>query len=244
MESIGLIETKGLLAAIESADVMAKSANIKILEKIYVGGGLVSITICGDVGAVKSAVEAGASAVKRLGENLLVSNHVIARPHEELGSILKVDPLMEKEESILEQVLTAVKVEEVNVEEISAEEINVEEELKEEFQSELKFKTEVGFESNCKDEMLNLEVKEITLKKIESTDYKNIVDSLVKEKIDQLASENKMIEIENSLKESKISMLRKLIKEYKNFTLASKSISKLSKEDLIKKILDYYKKSN
>lgn len=239
MESIGLIETKGLLAAIESADVMAKSANIKILEKIYVGGGLVSITICGDVGAVKSAVEAGASAVKRLGENLLVSNHVIARPHEELGSILKVDPSMEKEESILEQVLTAIKIEEVNVEEIG-----VEEELKEEFQSELKFETEAGFEAKCKDEVLNLESEELTLKKNESVDYKNIVDSLVKEKIDQLASENKMIEIEKSLKESKISMLRKLIKEYKSFTLASKSISKLSKEDLIKKILDYYKKSN
>lgn len=234
MESIGLIETRGLLAAIESADVMAKSANIKILEKIYVGGGLVSITICGDVGAVKSAVEAGASAVKRLGESLLVSNHVIARPHEELGSIIKVDSLIEKEESALEEVLTAVKVVETNDEK----------ELEEKFQSELKFESEICFESSCKDEILNCEVEEITSKKIENIDYKNIVDSLVKEKIDQLASENKMIEIEKSLKESKISMLRKLIKEYKSFTLASKSISKLSKEDLIKKILDYYKKSN
>lgn len=234
MESIGLIETRGLLAAIESADVMAKSANIKILEKIYVGGGLVSITICGDVGAVKSAVEAGASAVKRLGESLLVSNHVIARPHEELGSIIKVDSLIEKEESALEEVLTAVKVVETNDEK----------ELEEKFQSELNFESEICFESSCKDEILNCEVEEITSKKIENIDYKNIVDSLVKEKIDQLASENKMIEIEKSLKESKISMLRKLIKEYKSFTLASKSISKLSKEDLIKKILDYYKKSN
>lgn len=234
MESIGLIETRGLLAAIESADVMAKSANIKILEKIYVGGGLVSITICGDVGAVKSAVEAGASAVKRLGESLLVSNHVIARPREELGSIIKVDSLIEKEESALEEVLTAVKVVETNDEK----------ELEEKFQSELKFESEICFESSCKDEILNCEVEEITSKKIENIDYKNIVDSLVKEKIDQLASENKMIEIEKSLKESKISMLRKLIKEYKSFTLASKSISKLSKEDLIKKILDYYKKSN
>lgn len=234
MESIGLIETRGLLAAIESADVMAKSANIKILEKIYVGGGLVSITICGDVGAVKSAVEAGASAVKRLGESLLVSNHVIARPHEELGSIIKVDSLIEKEESASEEVLTAIKVVETNDEK----------ELEEKFQSELNFESEICFESSCKDEILNCEVEEITSKKIENIDYKNIVDSLVKEKIDQLASENKMIEIEKSLKESKISMLRKLIKEYKSFTLASKSISKLSKEDLIKKILDYYKKSN
>ncbi|MGL5656559.1 MAG: BMC domain-containing protein [Fusobacteriaceae bacterium] len=234
MESIGLIETRGLLAAIESADVMAKSANIKILEKIYVGGGLVSITICGDVGAVKSAVEAGASAVKRLGESLLVSNHVIARPHEELGSIIKVDSLIEKEESALEEVLTAIKVVETNDEK----------ELEEKFQSELNFESEICFESSCKDEILNCEVEEITSKKIENIDYKNIIDSLVKEKIDQLASENKMIEIEKSLKESKISMLRKLIKEYKSFTLASKSISKLSKEDLIKKILDYYKKSN
>lgn len=96
MQALGLIEVKGLIPAIESADVMVKSSNVSILEKNYVGGGLVSIIITGDVGAVKSAIDAGVSAINRLGENFLVSNHVIARPHEDLEKIMEFEPKIEK----------------------------------------------------------------------------------------------------------------------------------------------------
>ncbi len=101
MKAFGMIETKGLIAAIEGADVMAKTSNVSLLEKIHIGAGLVTITISGDVGAVKSAVDAGVSAINNLGEGFLVSSHVIARPHEELKATFVVEnDNLEKEQNI------------------------------------------------------------------------------------------------------------------------------------------------
>ena len=82
MKSKGFIETKGLVAAIEAADAMVKAANINLIGKETIGGGLVTVMIEGDVGAVKAAVDAGAAAAKKVGE--LVSVHVIARPQQEV----------------------------------------------------------------------------------------------------------------------------------------------------------------
>ena len=81
-EALGLIETRGLVAAVEAADCMVKAANVKLTSKNYAGGGMVEIEVTGDVGAVKAAVDAGAAAAKRVGE--VVSVHIIPRPHEEL----------------------------------------------------------------------------------------------------------------------------------------------------------------
>ncbi len=85
MRSKGFIETKGLVAAIEAADAMVKAANVELIGKETVGGGLVAVMIEGDVGAVKAAVDAGAAAAKKVGE--LVSVHVIARPQKESEEI-------------------------------------------------------------------------------------------------------------------------------------------------------------
>lgn len=87
MKSKGFIETKGLVAAIEAADAMVKAANVEIVDKRLIGGGLVSVIIEGDVGAVKSAVDAGAAAAQRIGE--VVSVHVIARPSAETEQLFK-----------------------------------------------------------------------------------------------------------------------------------------------------------
>ena len=84
--SLGMIETKGLIGAIEAADAMVKSANVQLVGKEQVGGGLVTVMVRGDVGAVKAAVEAGAAAAKRVGE--LISVHVIPRPHDDVEAIL------------------------------------------------------------------------------------------------------------------------------------------------------------
>ena len=81
MEALGMVETKGLTAAIEAADAMVKAANVVLQGKEYIGAGFVLVTVRGDVGAVKAATDAGAAAARRVGE--LVSVHVIARPHEE-----------------------------------------------------------------------------------------------------------------------------------------------------------------
>jgi ethanolamine utilization protein EutM len=81
--AIGMIETKGYVAALAAADAMVKAANVSILGREEVGDGLVAVTIVGDVGAVKAATEAGSEAAGQVGE--LVSVHVIPRPHVEVG---------------------------------------------------------------------------------------------------------------------------------------------------------------
>ncbi|MDQ8766573.1 BMC domain-containing protein [Streptococcus ruminantium] len=88
MRALGLIETYGFIGAIEAADVMLKVANVSLLKLEKVHGGLVTVSIEGDVGAVKVAVEAGASAVQRFGTEFLHSSHVIPRPDQQLSSIL------------------------------------------------------------------------------------------------------------------------------------------------------------
>ncbi|HEX30503.1 TPA: BMC domain-containing protein [Candidatus Poribacteria bacterium] len=85
-EALGMIETRGLVGSIEAADAMVKAANVKLIGKVLVGGGYVTVMVRGDVGDVKAAVEAGAEAAKAVGE--LVSVHVIPRPHSEVESIL------------------------------------------------------------------------------------------------------------------------------------------------------------
>ena len=84
--ALGMIETKGLVSAIEAADAMVKAANVELVGKEQVGGGLVTVMVRGDVGAVKAATDAGAAAAERIGE--LISVHVIPRPHTEVDSIL------------------------------------------------------------------------------------------------------------------------------------------------------------
>ena len=86
LEALGMVETKGLVGSIEAADAMVKAANVRLIGKVLVGGGLVTVMVRGDVGAVKAAVDAGAGAAKRVGE--LVSVHVIPRPHNDVESIL------------------------------------------------------------------------------------------------------------------------------------------------------------
>jgi len=85
-EAIGLIETRGLVGGVEAADAMVKAANVKLVGQERIGGGLVTVIVKGDVGAVKAAVDSGAAAAKRVGE--LISVHVIPRPHADLDMIL------------------------------------------------------------------------------------------------------------------------------------------------------------
>jgi len=86
MIALGMVETRGLIGAIEAADAMVKAANVSLIGSEYVGGGYVTVMVRGDVGAVKAATDAGAAAAKRVGE--LVSTHVIPRPHEDVEMIL------------------------------------------------------------------------------------------------------------------------------------------------------------
>ena len=131
MNALGMIETRGLVAAIEAADAMVKAANVTLTRKEEVGGGLVTVMVRGDVGAVKAAVDAGAAAAERVGE--LISIHVIPRPHEELEWILtdpdpgaapkapEDDSDAEEEEPVqTEQAAAEAKETEVTIEEAAA----------------------------------------------------------------------------------------------------------------------------
>lgn len=88
MSALGLMETNGLLAAIEAADAMLKAANVRLLERHFVGAGLVTVTVAGEVSAVRAAVDAGTAAVQAIRADALVSAHVIARPDVEVGGII------------------------------------------------------------------------------------------------------------------------------------------------------------
>ncbi len=86
MEALGMVETRGLVAAIEAADAMVKAANVQLIGTEKIGSGLVSVMIRGDVGAVKAATEAGSATASKLGEVIAV--HVIPRPHTDVEKIL------------------------------------------------------------------------------------------------------------------------------------------------------------
>ncbi len=85
-EALGMVETRGLIGAIEAADAMVKAANVHLIGKVQIGSGLVTVMVRGDVGAVKAAVDAGAASAKRVGE--LYGVHVIPRPHSDVEYIL------------------------------------------------------------------------------------------------------------------------------------------------------------
>ena len=88
LEALGMVETRGLVAAIEAADAMLKAANVQLIGTERIGSGLVSVMVRGDVGAVKAAVESGTAAASRLGE--IIATHVIPRPHADVEKLLPI----------------------------------------------------------------------------------------------------------------------------------------------------------
>lgn len=105
MEAVGIVETYGLVAAIEGFDTMMKAVNVRLLGKAYVGNGMQSMAIIGDVGAVQSAVEAAEAAIKAMGDGLFLAKHVIPRPSEAVADmIFPLDRYQDKEEEIKEDI--------------------------------------------------------------------------------------------------------------------------------------------
>ena len=222
MQAIGMIETKGLLAAIESADSMTKSANVQILEKVYVGGGLVTIIVNGDVGAVRAAVDAGVAAVKTLGEEFLISEHIIPRPHEDLKAIMEFG---QKKEEIKENITDVEVKEQILEKEIVVEKIEETESEDEIFSDSLEADSQVENLEIVEEEKIEIAIEE---KKFTRKD------------IEEYLRENKKEEIISELNILKISELRKLLKEYQELNLSNRTISKLNKENLINRIREFY----
>ncbi len=128
MNALGMIETRGLVAAIEAADAMLKAANVTLVSKEKVGGALMTVLVQGDVGAVKAAVDAGAAAAERVGE--LVSVHVIPRPHAEVDDMLLKNKKKTPPKEPVIKTNIAPKIDEVKAEETTIVKVQTEPKIK------------------------------------------------------------------------------------------------------------------
>ncbi|MBW9157657.1 MULTISPECIES: BMC domain-containing protein [Clostridium] len=215
MQALGLIETIGLVAAIESADAMLKAANVNLLEKTYVGGGLVTIVVTGDVGAVKAAVEAGCAAVRKINSTSLVSEHVIPRPHEDLENIIIPQaPLKDGEMSTAEATKTESEAEiiEEDTADVEVEDLVVK----------------------------DLKITEFDAEKTTASLQRDLSEIPNKEAVDKMVLEYGLEETIEILSKFKVIELRNLAREYKNFGIAGRSVSKANKRLLLTKFREYY----
>jgi microcompartment protein CcmL/EutN len=210
-EALGMVETKGLVGSIEAADAMVKAANVALIGKVQVGGGLVTVMIKGDVGAVKAAVDAGAAAAKRVGQ--LISVHVIPRPHQEVLTILP----------------TPLKVEEVQkLEQMS----NKDDKLIEEVQKQAEESIE---DANSVEEVLEEEIQEEKASEdtsVEEQEYIREFNELIKTQgIDKSKRE---------LKRKGVRKLRGYLGHLMGLDTSSSELSELSKEEILEQIYSYY----
>ncbi|MDR0926037.1 MAG: BMC domain-containing protein [Hungatella sp.] len=201
MQALGFIETKGVLVAIEAADAMLKAADVSLLEKTKVGGGLVAVTVTGDVAAVKAAVDAGAAAVERINAAALVTRHVIARPHDELTAVIGGGTPDEPEKEPVPEI---------------------------------------------EEEPLAEEVKEIPAEEPveEPSNEPETVDTIKRETVDLWMKQDGLEETMKILEDMKVTELRTLAREYPEFSIAGREISKANKTLLLEEFGKYYRQND
>ncbi len=197
MQALGFIETKGVLAAIEASDAMLKAADVSLLERAKVGGGLVAVTVTGDVAAVKAAVDAGAAAVERINNAVLVTRHVIARPHEELTAVAGGETPDEPEKALVPEM---------------------------------------------KEEPTVMEPEELQAKETvsEPSNEPEAADTIKRETIDLWMKQDGLEVTMKILEDRKVTELRTLAREYPEFTIAGREISKANKTLLLEEFGKYY----
>lgn len=221
MQAIGMIETRGVLAAIESADVMLKTANVRLVSKEKVGGGLITIIVEGDVAAVKASVEAGAYAVENLDKSLLVSKHVIPRPVSDVHDLLLADIKELKEEKNLskdkEEIIISDKVE-----------------------GSLELKEEIKFVESTENKALTEDGKDFVQSKIEleDTEYVEINSKADFEQARLKADESLLL---RSLERLTNPKLKEIILDMDK-SCDAKNLAKLSKLKLIEKLMSIPKR--
>lgn len=254
MQAYGFIETKGSLASVEALDAMLKSANVSLVTKEFVGGGIVCVVVTGDVGAVKAAVESGIASVENLDSNLILSTHVIPRPSEEIEKIL----LPIKEEIIVsEEILDVEEIEEMElieeVEEVSEIEEKIEEIEEEEIQEIIhEIPTIIEMVANTINEKIENETEEKTdLVKKESNENEiagNLGEKkkalVSKEDVDDLFKEVGFEKTIKELKKLKVADLRQLIKKYKEILKKNQKLAKANKNTLIQEFSNYYREEH
>ena len=246
MQAIGMIETRGVLAAIESADVMLKTANVRLVSKEKVGGGLITIIVEGDVAAVKASVEAGAYAVENLDKSLLVSKHVIPRPVSDVHDLLLADIKELKEEKNLskdkEEIIVSDRVEgglelkeEKNLSKDKEEII-----ISDKVEGSLELKEEIKFVDSTENKALTEDGKDFVQSKIEleDTEYVEINSKADFEQARIKADESLLL---RSLERLTNPKLKEIILDMDK-SCDAKNLAKLSKLKLIEKLMSIPKR--
>ena len=246
MQAIGMIETRGVLAAIESADVMLKTANVRLVSKEKVGGGLITVIVEGDVAAVKASVEAGAYAVENLDKSLLVSKHVIPRPVSDVHDLLLADIKELKEEKNLskdkEEIIVSDKVEdglelkeEKNLSKDKEEII-----ISDKVEGSLELKEEIKFVDSTENKALTEDGKDFVQSKIEleDTEYVEINSKADFEQAKLKADESLLL---RSLERLTNPKLKEIILDMDK-SCDAKNLAKLSKLKLIEKLMSIPKR--
>ena len=246
MQAIGMIETRGVLAAIESADVMLKTANVRLVSKEKVGGGLITVIVEGDVAAVKASVEAGAYAVENLDKSLLVSKHVIPRPVSDVHDLLLADIKELKEEKNLskdkEEIIVSDRVEgglelkeEKNLSKDKEEII-----ISDKVEGSLELKEEIKFVESTENKALTEDGKDFVQSKIEleDTEYVEINSKADFEQARIKADESLLLRSLEILTNPK---LKEIILDMDK-SCDAKNLAKLSKLKLIEKLMSIPKR--
>ena len=246
MQAIGMIETRGVLAAIESADVMLKTANVRLVSKEKVGGGLITVIVEGDVAAVKASVEAGAYAVENLDKSLLISKHVIPRPVSDVHDLLLADIKELKEEKNLskdkEEIIVSDRIEgglelkeEKNLSKDKEEII-----ISDKVEGSLELKEEIKFVESTENKALTEDGKDFVQSKIEleDTEYVEINSKADFEQARLKADESLLL---RSLERLTNPKLKEIILDMDK-SCDAKNLAKLSKLKLIEKLMSIPKR--
>lgn len=253
MKALGMIETRGLVAAIEAADAMVKAANVTLTCKEHVGGGLVTVMVRGDVGAVKAATDAGAAAAERVGE--LISVHVIPRPHSDLEFILDgpekakvAAPAAEPETEVIPEEEPAAEVTEEAEAEVPAE---VTEEAQEEPAAEEAAEPEA--EEVPEEAAEAEEVQEAEPEEEKPEEPKAKVDPIaaaLMEKKPKPATKAEDIKAasagytQETLYKLSVSKLRDIARKLQVDNMTKKDIQFAKKQELVKKIIDFLSRNS
>lgn len=253
MQALGLIETRGLLAAIVCADVMLKAAQVELVERTFVGGGLVTITVTGDVGAVKAAVEAGAAAVEQLDHMAMVSQHVIPRPHQEIEGIVVTGSSSRQNQQVStcskEDEEAPIAGEPQSAENVpDSEETSVSEEVAEAEKTDEAQESDAETEDNTEDESTEEAAVEAgdenTVQTAAGTANPGqmALSSLHKDKIDELIHQSGIEKGMELLRSVSVVKLRRLAREYSELDIKGRAVSKAGKSLLMKTFQKYYDK--
>ena len=220
MDALGMIETRGLVAAIECADVMLKAADVVLSGRTLVGGGLVTVCVSGDVGAVKASVDAGEAAVLHLGKDFLISRHVIPRPDAAIAGILPSngpdkpdppDPVPSKEGLALAEERIDASGAETGTG--AADTVSPE--------------TWQGTDTTPKEEAPEVSFEDI--------DFKNFH----KAEADALAVQPG-VNLDGVFRKMPVPALRRLVREYTDIGLTGRAVSRAKKAVLLRLLADYY----